>query len=290
MRKGTLLQEYNLGVILLVVTILVIIIFFTATAKQTDKSIEESECHKQVVAHVQALKLSNSEYATEIKCPIIFETLKEKKEKEIKQALAERMRKCWYNWQEGNANLFTGKGVYCHPCYILNFEHDNVEIKDFTKFLIETTVPNKDYKYIQYLTGTTNNEDFKAEKLSQNPKIRSSTSDFNTKTSKVILFYYIKDSDKIKEFWGTAKSTFEGAAIGTVGGAVLGGVAGSVFGPAGIVVGVKIGATVGALAGAFIAGTFADDYPLWLSYVLLREYNEDKLKELGCETAPAKQN
>ena len=299
MKKAQITQKYLIGIVLLGAFLIIAVMFAKKVFDATKKEMDLSECEQTILSHTNSLKLTDKRYAPPIICPTIEETLKTKDEEKIKFELAERMRKCWKAWQEGKAELFIEEATYCHPCYIIDFKHE-VKIEEFNRFLIKMQVPNQDYTYTQYLSGYTNNPDFKADEIADNPSIAENDNDFSTKNRKMVLLYYIKDSDLIKDIIDSIGDVTEGVAIGTMGGAIGGGIIGGVicgffsFGTAAApcaVLGAKIGGVVGGLAGGIIAGIAGDeDYPLWLSMVILRDFKGEKLTELGCDITPAIQS
>ncbi|MBC8501021.1 MAG: hypothetical protein H8D38_04635 [DPANN group archaeon] len=304
MKKGqTPITTYTTGMVILIICIIIGFLLVKTWTERTNTVLDESDCEKSVLSHIKMLKLSKSletgepMKATPIKCPRIDLTLKQKDEDEIKHIIAEKMRICWKNWQRGEEELFLEEATYCQPCYIIDFKHKNLEIRDFDKFLIETKILRQNYTYMQYFSGSTNNEEFATEKLKENPDIAKIVTSFKTDSKKVILFYYTKDSDMIKEIIGTLEGFAKGAAIGgTAGAIIVGGVAGticSIIPGVGTIscatIGAKIGAIIGGATGGFIAAQFLGDYPLWLSFILFKEYNEEELRNLGCEIAPGKQ-
>ncbi|MFH1589955.1 MAG: hypothetical protein ABIB43_05295 [archaeon] len=309
MKKGEIAFEYIVLMIVIMIALFIVFMFITRWKDGIEKENEGLECIGQVQSHVKMLELTNGEKVLPIKCKIKNETIK--KDEDIKRAIAERMESCWNDWLKGEEELFGDeKWTYCHPCYILDFEED-VVVKDFEQYLMSTNVPNKDYTYMESFTGTSNNADFSFEKMAENPALSQVTTEFRTDTKKVILFYYTKDKNNVQELIDEAESTLKGATRGALAGELTGAIAGGIiFGAGGGIlcglttlgtgtvacaaVGVKwgviIGGGVGTFAGAYLGNTFADKYPLWMSFILFREYNAEELKSLDCDISPARQD
>lgn len=298
-RKGQS-TTYDLmrGGLMLVVVLLVSVSLYYMIFNNANKMLDDRKCRDSITAHIQVLKATNGKTAPDIECPIITEELSAKNEEQVKLQLAERMKTCWSTWREGKENLFIEEGTYCHPCYILDFKNKDIEVKDFEKYLIGTDVKGKDYSYMQYLSGYSSDEEFQLKQIMENPEIAQLETQFSTDSRKIIIFYYLKDRQKIKEFQD--KYTKEiglgigGAAIGaTIGAIALGGACGAVsFGlgaPACASIGYWAGGIAGAIIGVTVGKITADNYPQWISQIQLRDYHENELVNLGCDFAPAKQ-
>jgi hypothetical protein len=208
------------------------------------------------------------------------------------------MKRCWDDWMgPQEVQMFIKDGTYCQPCYIIDFENKNLEIKNFNKYLLETNIRGERYTYSQYFTGTTNDKDFKASKIANNPTIqeqlRKEDESFTTDKKYAIIYYHIKDRDKIQEKMDELKMIGGGAGALGATGLVIGGTiclfipgvniacgAAAVFGGA--------GAIGGGLLGSKLSPYLAD-HPLYVSSITLREFRAETFKELECTYIPGEQ-
>lgn len=299
MKKGQTEIRFIVAMIVALIGLFIIFLIVKDWSENTNEVIDEKKCWNQVQSHIEMIKLTNGERIMPIECSTVYETLPQTNELAIKNAIAQKMASCWYDWHEGKEELFgEEKFTYCHPCFVLDFEEKDLKITDFDKFLISTYVPGTKDTYMEYFSGQTNNIDFSKEKLLENPDIQQNSFNFNTNSKQVILLYYTKDRNKIKEMVDEVVDTLSYAAVGGGAGAILlGGTGALICAPLpviGTVTCAKIGATIGGLVGSsiggFIGSMTSDRYPLWMSFILLKEYNADELKNLGCDIAPAVQH
>lgn len=298
MKKGQLSQEVLIGVIIVLTITILSLFVVNKQLKSAQKHQELKECAQQVEAHKQMLKLTNGERGTEINCPTIYETLPAENADEMQFQIAERMRYTWDAWDEGKGDLFVEEAAYCQPQYVLDFENNDLKVDNFAQFLIETPIPEKNYSYLQYFSGKTNDPEWSAEKL-RDSELGNQVTSVNSSKRKVVLFYYLKDSNKIKEFMSTLTGTGGGALIGgVVGGAVFGTAGGAICGTLTLgtlavpcaAAGAAAGKIIGSFVGGFVGSQTKTKYPQHLSFILVRDYNAEELKEIGCEIAPSTQN
>ena len=169
----------------------------------------------------------------------------------LKTGIADRMRDCWYMFQNGERDPFSrlGGDNHCVECYEIVFDNDvKSEVKtldDFSGFLNVGKANTKD-TYLKYLYGT------EVENAKELPRI-----DLDTTKSYAVTYYRNTFSVNL------AKTAFGAStALGCVGGAVVGvqvgGIAGTVVPGAGNVVGAIFGGGVGCAAG-LVTGIIAAD-------------------------------
>ena len=125
------LKNLLIGAVLAIVLILILTTFSYRVYYGIKDKQSQSECVNSILEHSEMVSVTGGTYAPEIKCFTKNETLESQSETEAELALAEHMRLCWEQWQEGNINLFTEHSTYCHPCYILDFKNKKIEINDF---------------------------------------------------------------------------------------------------------------------------------------------------------------
>ncbi|MFC2135438.1 hypothetical protein ACFLTH_12565 [Bacteroidota bacterium] len=286
--------EIGVGIVILIVVLMILKFSFSGMFF----AVKERQCGNSVLAHTKTITLNemagkNTENIPPIQCPTLNYTISKKKEKEIKYEIAEKMRICWENWQKGEKKLFLEEEIYCHPCYIVDFKYDDIKINDFDKFLAETEIKGRDFTYMQYFSGHTNSPEFSIEEIRKNPDImRQFDTDFSTDSEKVIMFYYIRDRETIYQ---NMDIILGGAAIGAgIGGALTIGtcvvMSIATGGIATIACGIAAASIAsGAVAGGYVGGQIADNYPLWLAYIMFLDYDEETFKNLKCSRAPGKQ-
>ncbi len=119
-KKGDLAKTKLAGFVLVIV-MAVAFLAFTGKISMTasDVSVEE-QCRASVIRnaryHVAGINLGS-----EIDCPTRkLELKKDYSQKEAKEKLARAMYGCWRQFGQGELNLFSGNGVFCNVCYIVD--------------------------------------------------------------------------------------------------------------------------------------------------------------------------
>ncbi len=303
MKKGNILSEYGIAIIIVLIILIILSVFLTTIIKGTDQKIQNSECAKSIIAHAKALNISKGEYAPEITCPTNKIMLKGDEEN-IKRAIADKMVECQQTWLSGGPNLFEDDGTYCHICYIIDFKKPNQDITDFSQFLANEYYTGTNNLYVKVLAGKTNDPTLSDELIKTQTSLLKTdikaTEIFNTSTTKAIMFYYVKGQDNIKNFYDKSKSVLGNTAIGvTVGVGVVATVAGvgcviAIIGTGGLAsipcIGLMAGGVTGGILGGVIGYVTADVHPQWLYKTVLLEYDKDEIARLDCEIAPSNQN
>lgn len=254
---------------------------------------------------VELAALSNSagiDASADINCPTQYVEIKGRNQDSIKRKLANNMADCWWQFWEGEKELFSATPkTYCVICSVTEFEDKDETIIGFSKYLMETDVPGKNIRYADYFNG------FKTSKAKEivgeiDTETLGRLENERLETSKdyAVLFVYAKGKDEIaKRVKHYFMETPEGKA-----GAIAGGIAGVTGGvatvtaisffvsnPGGWILGAgAIGGAVAFLLGEEVLYRLSsDNAPEWMSFVVFREYVPGVLQDLGCAELPAKQ-
>ncbi|MBT4823703.1 hypothetical protein HN695_06960 [Candidatus Woesearchaeota archaeon] len=153
----------------------------------------------------------------DLECEIIFKTVKDSNEYYIKRTLANQMAGCWYKFNEGEINLFSGvkdkETDYCVICGVLSFEGvaKGQQIQGFNDFLLMEKTPRmfSNQVYHDYLTGKATSEEFREKLINQDVNIIDTNLDYMT------MFYYPK-VDYTTKVEGAIQGAKEGLGFGAI--------------------------------------------------------------------------
>ncbi|MCB9362479.1 hypothetical protein H6504_03505 [Candidatus Woesearchaeota archaeon] len=219
----------------------------------------------------------------EILCPTKYTTIKGNE----KKALAEELERCWWMHHEGKLELFSEEKIYCSVCSVVRFEGDGT-LEGFGDYMM--TAERKDGStYLSYLASV---ETERAADLIQDDnafqQLDMASNSIDRSKPHSIIFVYAKGENWVGELFDTIGRTTTTLTVGTV--SSLG--SGAVFflvTPAGAVWGVSAVAaalSVGTIAG--FAALFAEE-DAHTSFIILKEHQQDELRDLGCQVFPAVQ-
>ncbi len=288
-KKQGQIHNWWVQLILAVVVIIVFLFLFKTIKEGADSSVTGKTCEQSIEAnargHIRGLAVDS-----EIKCPASLEPIMAKAEEEKKKEIAGKMSKCWAKFREGKAELFSENKIYCNICDVFEFE-DKQAVKGFQSYLAETKMPGRDITYADYFSGYKTAEAEKAiPKLTLEQASLAKTQELDTSKRYSVIFVYAKGKDEIgKVTRHVSGQTSEGQA-GLIVGAGAGVVAGASVGLTVFLLGSNpVGWAVGAVlivgAGVDAAAYFlsSDNHPEWASFIMLKEYNAQSLKELNCQ-------
>ncbi len=305
-KKGNLARMKLAGFIL-VLFMAVVFLAFTGKISRTanDMSVEE-QCRASVIRNAR-YHIAGINLGSEIDCPTrTLELKKEYDQKEAKEKLARAMYGCWRQFGQGRLNLFSGEGVFCNVCYVVDV-NTKEPITDFTGYLLKTPSPTENMYYYDYLSSF---ETSKAgEILGKLELVQIKLEDYEISNEKgdnkyAILFVYAKGQDSLEKirkqlFMQSAAGKITtplaagfgvAAGIGTSAGIVAYIAGAPVTVPATIVVGAGVVGGILVATGIEAVGLMfnPDTPPEWAAFNLLRAWNPDEtpkiLKdELGCQ-------
>lgn len=285
-RKGFVQADF-VAIIIILVALVLLFFLLRKIFVSADLTTEEMKCRESIGKYIVAKTLTKGDFNTQIECPTWFDTITEKNEYTIKKEVAEKMRRCWSIWYEGKNELFKEDYLYCHPCYIIDFKEKDKKISGMNLFLAEETIPYSNLSYMDYLAGfsTPNIKSYYDENINQIEQDKAFVIDTNKQYA--VFFVYAKGEDAIDNIKNKLGGDFPSAGIA----AGIGGTGGFLF--AVFVIGASATGPIAVIligAGAIISGAiayFSGEPPQWMSLIALREYNVDKLKDIGCEVSPA---
>ncbi len=231
----------------------------------------------------------------------------EDRKETMKKAMADEIYYCWNQFGEGKLDLFGGPKKYCSVCSVLTFKDQGTELNgyEFYSYLMKTYVPDKELAregitYFDYMQGYQKKGAFDPNILLKNKQELEQTK-METNSAYAVVFVYAKSEPMIDnaleiigKFWesNSGKVAVIGAALLFVGGAVV-----SLTGigaPAGVAMMVTAGAMVvrsvtmdAAIEGATEAYVKRDVIRDWTSFTMFGKYDENILKDLGCEELAA---
>ncbi|GIU69245.1 MAG: hypothetical protein KatS3mg002_0481 [Candidatus Woesearchaeota archaeon] len=288
-KKKGFMNDAVLGII----AVLIVIILSTAIYKffqTTKEKMEVQNCRNSIAAHSILAKTSQGEIFTDIKCRTRELTIDAKNHYKAKKTIAEDMRRCWYEWQKGNAQLFKGEGIFCHICSIYDFKQKDEKIEKFQTFLmtenidIRSIYPEDTQKitYSQYFQGFTTE---KLEEIKDKPvKIEfRDTVIIDSSKKYATIFVYVSGKTELQEFMegGARTGIFvAGASVAGVGALLL------MAGPPGWVADAILLIGIGVTT---VIQAFTFEEPQWMSFIQFMEYNATQISELGCQYLEANQ-
>jgi hypothetical protein len=255
---------------LMTMIIVLVVAFLLLTMSKTlgDKLGEQADivtCKESV--ELSALtKVGGVQTTNAIKCPTQYVTLYDDDEEKLKKGLAKKMADCFYQFGEGQLELFPlypGKNThFCAVCSVIEFDEDAKaqELTGMSKYLLQNNVPNIYGKesYYEYLFGKK-----PTAKVLQDVETVDDTIDTNNPYS--IIYLYDKTGKVGKVFTGSA-----GAIAGLGLGVATGGVGYFAVGTA--FAGGALGLTLG-----------SGESATWSYATALYPYSTESLNELGCE-------
>ena len=296
MKKGAL---ETLVVIMLSVTVFIVISVVIKFWYLSESGHIPKEVCRQSVDAAALSNIGGIDLSAEVNCPTQYKEIKTNDENIIKRELANQMSDCWWQFGEGKKELFSAASkTYCVVCSVTSFENKDKKVRGFSKYLIETNVPGKKIRYIDYFNGyETSKADEVVGGIDPETMAGLENEELNTSKDYATLFVYAKGKDEMQKI---ANHLFMKTPEGK-GAAIVGGIAGVAGGIGAVsVLGFFISNPVGWAAGfgavtlvtiEYIFYRFSsDNAPEWAAFVVFREYNSEAIKDLGCMELPAKQN
>ncbi len=297
MKKSAFIQWETLRGLLLSLVAVAVIVFVLFVWKgkvlaQTPKDVCRQSVDIAALSNLRGLDLS-----ADVNCQTQYEELKTKDKDIIKKKLANKMADCWWQFGEGQKELFSTPKTYCVVCSVTSFENKDQKIRGFSKYLMDNNVPGKRIKYIDYFNGfETSEADRIVGKIDPEILAGLENEELNTSKRYATIFLYAKGKDAVKQiarhlFMQTPEGKVGGIAAGIAG--IGGGIAAvSVLGlfvsnPVGWAVGFGL-AVFGIVETIFLRFS-SDNAPEWAAFVVFREYTSENIQELGCMELPSKQ-
>lgn len=287
-----------IAVITIILVILVIMLLFETRIGEIYKDLVDKNVCKSSVNAQRLTSVKNIALPTNINCPMQRIEIEEKDPEKIKQKFAKLYYDVCDEFGQGTLNIFGKRETtFCVIRDKVSFKHKDIIIKDFAKYLDETNIPSKGVTYMDFCSGykTERGEEFfKEGDLKQLGEVP-----IDTNKEYAVIFVYIKGEEELREalkfFFGTSDShiaMYVGTGMVVTGtiltatgkGAVIGiplRIAGGILTNTGVALG-----GIGAIVNYF---TNPDIKMEWVSFFLIREFNEEELKKLPCKYMPAEQ-
>ncbi len=288
MKQGQI-HSFWIQLIIAVFIILALLYFVYLSRVGAFTILSEKSCEQSIDAnirgHIRGLAID-----TDINCPTNTNPIIAKSQEDKKKEVAERMNKCWTKFRAGKEELFAENKIYCSICDVFEFE-DKASVAGFSDYLSKTKIENEDITYIDYFSGYNTPQAEKAlPKLTLAQLQQTKTDELDTSKRYSIIFVYAKGKDEVAKVvrhitWQTpeGKTGFiAGAGTGVAAGATVG-ITVFLIGsnPVGWAVGTAV--VVGAVVDAGAYFLSSDNHPEWASFIMLKEYNAQSLKDLNCQ-------
>jgi hypothetical protein len=144
-------SQFVLLILVLVSTITVLFLLIRV------QDLLDRSADKSCAAQIQQANLKNQwlgrETALELdKCKTRYVSIATDDQALLKRKIADEMAWCWYQWGEGDVNLFKLEGQYCYPCSILSFDKPIGQIPSFMQYLEDTKILSSQITYAEYLS------------------------------------------------------------------------------------------------------------------------------------------
>ncbi len=290
--------KFVLSLVLILIILVVMIVFRNQLFAETESTIPKDIC-KQSVYNNYLLAKTLKVFGADVKCPTQYVKIDNSDEQTAKRELAKKMYDCWDQFGEGKLQLFSDEtGVFCAVCHDITFTDKSKKINGFLEYLATTTIPLSTKTYSEYFTDyQTQGSQFLESYSKEN--LPTSVIDPAINNHYATIFYYVKGKDKLQDYWAKTKSSLPGVGIFAVGlgimkvGAITGGAisATGLGAPLGVAV-ASISATAGGVVmlGGVLYTAIANWYggvdPEFISEIKLEPYDEQTLKQLGCQILP----
>lgn len=305
-RKG-LSNVLMYSILTLIVIALIAVLIFRWFELQKEK-MEIQDCMNSIEVHKNLVTYSEREIFTDIKCPTRHPTIDAKNQQKAMKAIAEDMRRCWYEWRptDDNFQMFKGEGIFCHVCSIYDFKQKGKTIQGFETFLMRENIELKSQfpldkvavPYMAYFSPYQTRTIEEIEHVPEKTELQD-ISVINTSMKYSTMIVYISGKDKTEEYLEGGSRTAYGASGGILIGAgtlaaKIGGAkflaalftTASLTGPAGWIIGGIVAAGIGTY---IIIDALTPEEPQVLSYIQFTQYTDDQIKNMGCQYMPADQ-
>lgn len=290
-------MKFIAAIIIILVIMIIMLLFETRIGELyknlMNKNICKSSVYSQDLAHLKNIALPS-----DIKCPMQRIEIEEKDPEKIKQKLVKLYYDMCDEFGQGTLNLFGKRETtFCVIRDKISFKHKDIIIDDFANYLAKTNIPGKELTYAEFCSGFKTK---RAEKIfEENDIAQIKNIPIDTNKEYAIMFIYAKGEEEWREMskflFGTSTS-HKGLYIGTgliVGGGLLISTgAGSIIGIPLVWAGKIIAAGGLAVGGLSTISNYLLNKEIemeWASFFLIREFNEEELKELPCKYMPAEQ-
>ncbi|MBI2133343.1 hypothetical protein HYU11_01535 [Candidatus Woesearchaeota archaeon] len=318
-RKGVTVSAI-MSLILLAITIFALLSYTGLITSGIESGFSREPCKQSVIRHSNLHIKSYNPPDEIINCPptyLEFEKTKYSieyrgKTRSIKlgdhaeKPIADEIYNCWNQFGEGKLDLFGGPKKYCSVCSIITFKED-MEINgyQFLDYLRKNTVPNKELAkegitYLDYMRGKKGG--IKPEIDTKNREELKQTT-FDPDSAYAVVFVYAKSEPMLEnmmefigKYWesnsgkisviGGAVMLAGGFAVGVTGVGLPAGAALVVAGGAAIIRGITLETAMDASIEAYSKKNIIRD---WTAFTIFGKYDENLLKDLGCEELPVKQ-
>ncbi len=285
------------AIIAMLVVMMILLMFDVRIGELYQDSVNKNVC-KASVRSQDALAIKNIALDADIKCPLQRIEIKEINPEKIKGELAKLYYDVCDEFGQGTLNLFGKRETtFCVIRDRITFKNKGIIINDFGKYLIEKNALNEMASYAEFCSG------YKTERAvkifdKEIEQIRNVPIDTNKEY--VIMFVYAKGEEEIREaikfFFGASDShitMYIGGGLIVGGGALVYTGYGTLVGVPLVIAGKAVaGAGLGLFGGGAIINYFTNkDIKMeWASFFLIREFNEQELKQLPCDYLPAEQS
>jgi len=268
------------AMILMMLVIISILAFYGDVAAKFRSNDEKMACKTSVLEHAAA-HLKIIDLSSDVKCPTRDISVDGDEEK-MKSQLATAMYDCWDQFGEGKLDIFGPDGIYCAVCNRVDFGSKG-ELTGFGNYLAFTSIPGKDISYLDYLNGYDTKKAQEAFSKTKMDPAWDKPIDMSKKYS--VIFVYAKGGDYVTRVFDAATKSYS---IYSLGAGVVVLLTGIATGGTGFLVWGGIITVLGGSA-TYVETGITMERPDHAAFIVLREYTEDQLKQLGCQTLPVSQ-
>ena len=295
--KSAMGWEFVAVTLAVLVTLIIILMFQARLGEIYNNLINKNTC-KSSIRTQDLLTVKNIALPADIKCPLQRIDIEEKDPDKIKQKFAKLYYDVCDEFGQGTLNLFGKRETtFCVVRDKITFKNKNIKVEDFAKYLAETKIPGKDLTYSEFCSGF---ETERIKQLYENLKFEQ-VKDTPIDTSKeyTIIFFYAKGEEQTRGFlslvFGTSEyhvGQYVGVGVAIVGYGLTATGEGSIIGLPLVYAGNTMFAGGAATAGLSAFLNYLTNKNLkmeWVSFFLIREFDEQELKKLPCKYLPAEQ-
>ena len=302
MKNKKALAVKFIAAITLILVIMVIMLLFEKRIGESYMNIVDKTACKSSVNAQRLTTIKNIALPVNIRCPMQRIEIDKKTKEEIKREFAQHYYDVCDEFGQGAINLFGKRETtFCVIRDKISFKKKGLVIDDFAEYLAETEILGKREKYMDFCSGyktERGKEFFTGEDLKQLKNVP-----IDTDKEYAIMFVYIKGEEEIREaikfFFGTSKShiaMYIGVGMIVTGRVLTATGKGSVIGIPLWIAGEMLTKTKGiwvvltSIGAAVNYFTNPDIKMEWVSFFLIREFDEEAFKELKCKYLPAGQD
>lgn len=158
MNKKAFELSWAVGLAIAVLVLIVVVVFIGKSTTFIGEKAKDTMCRKSVEESVRldtGIIAKSLDYAEIINCPTHYLTVDTSNSDEANKAIAEEIRKCWWQMGEGKLTLFQhSDAVFCVVCSVIEKWTGEKPVTGLDTWLAKNNMPGTKDTYLWYLTGT----------------------------------------------------------------------------------------------------------------------------------------